>query len=253
MLLPALHKAKSQAWTAACKNNLRQLSICWHLYAGDNQDTTVPNNSASWVGSGPPPPFLKGASWCLAEPTETHVREGLLFIYNSVSGIYHCPADRSRLAFTDAGAFTPVGGRDAGTLRSRSYTMSLSINGYPEFNEWVFTNIAMFKKLSEIRQPTPDRCLAFIDEHESTLVDSIFGLPTDFSDNIQHPAQPEWWSMPSDRHNQGANLSLADGHVERMKWDLRKKYVSDMPGQTQPVLPGEMRDWSRLRALLKNE
>ena len=148
MLLPALHKAKSQAWTAACKSNLRQLGICWHLSAGENKDILVPNNSASWVGTNPPPPFLKGASWCLAEPSEKQVRDGLLFIYNAMPGIYHCPADRSRLAYTDTGAFTPVGGRDDGTLRSRSYTMSLSINGYPEFNEWVSTNIAMFKKLT---------------------------------------------------------------------------------------------------------
>jgi prepilin-type N-terminal cleavage/methylation domain-containing protein/prepilin-type processing-associated H-X9-DG protein len=252
MLLPALSRAKSQAWTASCKNNLRQLCICWHLYADENNDLLAPNNSANWLGNDPPP-ILKGASWCLADPTEANVREGLLFKYNSTVAIYHCPADRSKLAYNADGAFNPVGGGSGGSLRARSYTMSLSINGYPDFNGWVFTNIAMFKKFAQIHNPTPDRSMVFIDEHECTLVDSIFGLPTDFSDRIQNPPAPMWWSMPSDQHSQGANLSFADGHVERLKWDMPKRYVSEKPGETQTVLPGEMRDWRRLRTFLKNE
>ena len=101
----------------------------------------------------------------------------------------------------------------------------------------------------EIHNPTPDRSLVFIDEHECTLVDSIFGLPTDFSDRIQNPPAPMWWSMPSDRHNQGANLSFADGHVERLKWKVPKIYTS----LYQPVIPAERPDWLRLRDCLKND
>jgi len=38
-------------------------------------------------------------------------------------------------------------------------------------------------------------------------------MPTDFYDGSQN-----WWDMPSNRHNQGANFSFADGHAEHWKW-----------------------------------
>ena len=44
LLLPSLNRAKQKAWTVSCLNNLRQLSVCWHQYAVDNDDVIVPNN-----------------------------------------------------------------------------------------------------------------------------------------------------------------------------------------------------------------
>ena len=67
LLLPALSRAKSRAWTIACLNNLKQLQICWHSYALDYQDLLVPNNSVMGVttnGSGGS--IAVGLSWCLA-------------------------------------------------------------------------------------------------------------------------------------------------------------------------------------------
>src|SRR5208283_3779070 len=51
LLLPALSRAKSQAWTTACLNNLKQLEVCWQSYAQDNNDLLVPNNSVNAGGS----------------------------------------------------------------------------------------------------------------------------------------------------------------------------------------------------------
>ena len=45
LLLPALAKAKEKAWTVGCLSNLKQLETCWHLYALDNYDVLVPNDS----------------------------------------------------------------------------------------------------------------------------------------------------------------------------------------------------------------
>src|ERR1039458_7461466 len=67
LLLPALSRAKSRAWTIACLNNLKQLEICWQSYALDNSDLVVPNNS---VDAGTDGSIATGASWCLADPTE---------------------------------------------------------------------------------------------------------------------------------------------------------------------------------------
>lgn len=228
LLLPALSKAKSRASTTACFNHLKQLGICLHLYVTDNNDLLVPNNSvtgnSNLLGS--------GASWALLDPTEVGVRGGLLWEYNASLGIYHCPADRA------PGGLTP------GPLRARSYTMSMSVNGYPDYDPFMFANAPMFKKLTEIKDPNPVKCLIFIDEDENTIMDSLFGIPTlRFNPN----GTPEWWSLPSNRHDQRANLSFADGHVETWKWKVPKVYVS----WPAPVAPGEMPDWISVTNCIK--
>src|SRR5262245_55589141 len=44
LLLPALAQAKSKAQTAACLNNIKQLSLAWLLYADDNEGLLVNNH-----------------------------------------------------------------------------------------------------------------------------------------------------------------------------------------------------------------
>src|SRR5438045_8011896 len=63
LLLPALSKARSEAQSIACINNLKQLQLCWHMYAHDNNDTLPPNNYVYDVTTGGP--LLLSLSWCL--------------------------------------------------------------------------------------------------------------------------------------------------------------------------------------------
>src|SRR5688572_12164759 len=55
MLLPALSKAKQKGQQTLCLNNLKQLQLCWVMYADDNNDQLVPNDpnvgtgSQSWI------------------------------------------------------------------------------------------------------------------------------------------------------------------------------------------------------------
>ena len=58
LLLPALAKAKEKARVIQCLNNMKQLTVAWTTYYGDNDDHLVRN----WVlGSGFSPP----GSWAL--------------------------------------------------------------------------------------------------------------------------------------------------------------------------------------------
>ena len=50
MLLPALAKAKAKATQIKCLNNSKQLTLAWHLYAGDNNDYLPPNEDTSKAG-----------------------------------------------------------------------------------------------------------------------------------------------------------------------------------------------------------
>src|SRR5713101_5280765 len=58
MLLPALGKAKAKAQDISCRNNLRQLQLCWNLYVDDNNQALPPISiwptaSTSWESREP--------------------------------------------------------------------------------------------------------------------------------------------------------------------------------------------------------
>jgi prepilin-type N-terminal cleavage/methylation domain-containing protein/prepilin-type processing-associated H-X9-DG protein len=245
LLLPALSKAKQQAKTVGCLNNLKQLEVCFHLYAVDNGDILPPNNSImgfSDSGSSSNVDSLAaGISWCPDHArTDTNtldLQKGLLFSYNRSAGIYHCPADQSKVETPD-GQLLPM-------LRNRSYNMSQSVNGYPEFLDsapYPLNVLPSWKKFAQIRKPTPSRLFVFIDEHPDTLLDAQFGNP------VSIPVYPPmWFDMPADRHNQGACLSFADGHAERWRWNVPK--ILQFLGQ--PPAEGEMPDFLRVQAAMR--
>ena len=234
LLLPALARARQKGLAAACLSNLKQLAVCWHAYTGDNTDFLPPNNSIMSLNNAV---ISAQVSWCPDHPrTDTNtvaLEEGVLFPYNRSTGIYRCPADRSTLD-------------GSSQLRNRSYNMSQSVNGWPEYLVELHlpgvSDIPAWKKFSEISRPVPASLFVFIDEHPDTLVDSQFGNPV----GIPYFSQT-WFDLPSDRHGQGANLSFADGHVERWKWKAPKVflYLGQWPGTE------DLPDFQRVKSAMK--
>ena len=228
LLLPALSRAKMQAVNASCLNQLRQLQLCCQLYTLDNNDQLVPNDYVYDILT--LDPISQGRSWCLGntrtDTTTTNIENGLLFPYNQSTRIYRCPADKSTVETRD-GEPLPI-------PRTRSYNMSMSINGEPERLFW----IPSFQKFSQIRDPSPSQLFVFIDVHEDSILDSLFGipLPGGFYDG-------NWFDVPANRHGQAANLSFADGHVEHWKWRAPKIVHQNL----QPVRQEEMADFHRLQ------
>jgi prepilin-type N-terminal cleavage/methylation domain-containing protein/prepilin-type processing-associated H-X9-DG protein len=227
LLLPALTAAKNRAWSIACLNNVRQLEVCWHLYATDYNDILPPNNSIAVIGGGT---VTAAATWCsnyVYDVSPAGIVNGLLFPYNSSLAIYHCPADRSTITTLDGVKLTQ--------LRWRSYNMSLCINGLPELDPYSSNNPS-FKKLTEIKNPQPCNLFVFLDVQEDEIYDCTFGMPT-----MQFWGDARaWWDIPASRHAQGCNLSFADGHVERKKWKVPKVYGGNLP---QPVPDAELPDY----------
>jgi len=102
----------------------------------------------------------------------------------------------------------------------------------------------MFPQILGITNPQPSQLFVFIDENELTLSDDQFGYPSPNDGWIGY-----WWDMPSNRHNQGANLSFADGHVERWRWTWPMLYTSGYSGDQpnpQAVPPQQWNDYTRV-------
>lgn len=239
LLLPALSRSKARAQTVACLNNLSQLQRCWHLYALDHADVLPPNNSVYNLNTGTP--LARGASWCLGnarlDVEPTNIQNGLLFPYNQSTAIYRCPADRSSVETPD--------GRPLGLPRTRSYNMSQSVNGWPEYDPVLAQFIPSYKKLTQIQNPPPSGLMVFLDVHEDAILDSLFGMPT-----LQWWGDArQWWDIPANRHAQGCNLSFADGHVEHWRWRVPK--IVRVRLAAQPVSDEELPDYRRVQHAIR--
>ncbi len=232
LLLPALGSAKSRAWSIACLNNVKQLEVCWHLYALDHNDNLPPNNSIAVIGGGT---SVAAVTWCsnyVYDVDPAGIVHGLLFPYNGSLAIYHCPADRATITTQD-GVKLPQ-------LRWRSYNMNLCINGAPELdpNSW---SSPSFKKFTEIKNPEPCQLFVFLDVQEDEIYDCTFGMPSmEFWGDAR-----VWWDIPASRHAQGCNLSFADGHAERWKWKVPKVFSGNLP---QSVPDPELPDYRRMQS-----
>jgi prepilin-type N-terminal cleavage/methylation domain-containing protein/prepilin-type processing-associated H-X9-DG protein len=244
LLLPSLAAAKEEGRRATCTSNLRQLTICWEMYPDDNQGLLAPNNWIDYDGLGGG--FNQSISWCngdaRTDTTKSNLQTGLLYTYNKSPGIYHCPSDASTIV--------DANGNPLPQLRARSYNMSQSVNGLglfvdPAFNGGFAVDVTQpcFVKLTEVTNPPPTRLFVFIDENEGTLADDQFGYP------MPNYGYGSWWDMPSNRHNQGADLSFADGHVEFWHWMVPMLYTSGYSvngPNPQVVSPAQMHDYTRV-------
>ncbi|HEX3719967.1 MAG TPA: type II secretion system protein [Verrucomicrobiae bacterium] len=235
ILLPSLARAKDQAKKINCISNLHQLQVCWHLYVDDYGQVLPPNDDISTGNSGEMA-NMEQLSWCEGQPridTNTaNIQAGLLFPYNRQTAIYHCPSD---LSTVDGGV----------QLRNRSYNMSQSVNGLgsivdPSENVAVDVVQPCFLKLAEIHNPSPSQAFVFIDESEATMWDAQFGYPMPNYDS------GVWWDMPANRHEQGADLSFADGHVEYWHWRVPMLFTLPPGDIGQSVAPGQQPDYNRV-------
>jgi prepilin-type N-terminal cleavage/methylation domain-containing protein/prepilin-type processing-associated H-X9-DG protein len=199
MLLPTLSHAKMQGQGTKCRSNLKQLQYGWLMYVDDNNNK-IPQNIASDYGGFTDvattldaQPGTTNASWVLgdvsAAPEWTNtdlITHGLIYPYVGGIAVYKCPADAS-------------------TVRDRSYSMNAWMNGITPWN----AECIDFSKVSQITLPLT-MSLVFLDENPDTINDGYWA---------QNPAdKTQWIDSPAHYHNNGGNLSFADGHTENRTW-----------------------------------
>jgi len=243
LLLPVLAGAREQARSINCRSNLKQLQICWEMYGNDNGGTLAPNNWIYTMDSGGA--VMAQYSWCAGnartDTTTSNLQAGLLYPYDTSPGIYHCPSDMSTIV--------DANGNPLPQPRTRSYNMSQSVNGLGLMTNvnsggWPVDVIQpCFMKVTQVTNPPPSQLFVLIDENEQTLFDDQFGYP------MPNYMAGTWWDMPANRHDQGANLSFADGHVEHWHWVVPMIYSSGLAGNSanpQSVPPAQMPDYTRV-------
>ena len=232
LLLPALSKAKGMAQRTACLNNLKQLTLGWTLYSGDHTESLPPNHeegAAVQAGAhSDSPSWVTGNAF--TDTTSSNIQRGLLFRYLNADAIYRCPADRSTV-------------RDQGQLlRTRHYGMNNYMNGTgnPITDLGVAVVELIFRKQSNFQDPGPAKAFVFMDNHPGNTAGGIFG--------VVQPGVWNWNHFPGARHQDGANPSFADGHVEHWRWKEAKSlyWEKNCVWGAHPVPPGD-RDLSRLQ------
>ncbi len=227
MLLPALGKAKSKGQGIACLSNLKQLQLCWFMYATDSNDRLVYNNSH---GPDEPPGWVSG--WLPTAQDATNVTllmspNGKLWDYNKSLGIYRCPADRSVATEADGKRYPRV----------RSISMNGNMNGNSWYTAIIEPNYYTYRKLSEIVRPPPVQAFVFLDEHPDHIDDGYFLVLED-----QHAT---WGNCPANYHNGACGFSFADGHAETKKWRDPDTLAAHPP--PNPMGPRDV-PWVQLRA-----
>ena len=195
LLLPALSRAKLSAQGAACGNNVKQMSLAWLIYTDDNDQLLMNNSSTadtrtyrqSWVNN------IQDWGTGVENTNPAYVLSGKLAPYvNNQLRVYKCPADQTAA-------------QNGPRLRSISLN---SLVGDPlistnRFNPtWI-----QFLKMSQF--PGPASFYVFVEEHPDTINDGYFMNRWDVI---------KWGNLPASWHNGAANMSWADGHLERHRW-----------------------------------
>ena len=227
IILPVISKASGSGKQTSCLNNQRQLQAAWLMYVDDHAGTMPLNDQEITIYS---QDASTTNSWVVGDATYSadlsYIESGTLYPYLSQPGVYHCPADYSTVTGSSA-------------LRTRSYSLNFYLNGGLDLQ---YTNFQPAGTMSSVRTSyssvtRPSSVFAFLDENANTIEDGVYLL-------YLAPATT-WQNAPSDRHNQGMNLSFADGHCEHWHWLCPKQ----MQGLSESVSgPADLQDLKRLQA-----
>jgi prepilin-type N-terminal cleavage/methylation domain-containing protein/prepilin-type processing-associated H-X9-DG protein len=202
LLLPVLSRAKSMGRQSSCLNNLKQLQLAWAIYSGDNNESLAPNheddNGAQPNWNSAAPSWVTGNAF--VDTNISNLKRGVLYSLLSAE-TYRCPSDKSTVL-------------DAGKVpRTRHYGMNTYMNGTGTASltpAWITTRLIM-RKQSAVQNPS--KLFVFTDEHPKTIAGgtfSVFQPGTDLG--------LAWGHFPDAKHENGANLSFSDGHVEHWRW-----------------------------------
>ncbi len=194
MLLPALNKARAIARSVNCVSNLKQLSVPFYAYTGDNRDyfmclsqsgTVADSDSASARASGP---LQWGGALLPYLIQRTDVRSSY---QRPLPKVFNCP---SRIA-NDA-----VKTVNADTYNNLAY-VSYGFNSYLFGGLDFKISTGVYASLKNGNVKSPSRSLLLCDQHNSSIGGCSGG-------HYQYTQEGACY-----RHAQRSNVLYVDGHV----------------------------------------
>jgi len=205
MLLPALSRAKEKAKSIKCMSNVRQMSLAYHLYAGDTADDVV---TLYLFETAPPGAlFPGGVTWWV----------DLLRPYLQGTNVITCPSVWGSVPFTPGG---PGG-------------LGVALS-HPELSAWSDT---WRPKLSAMKNPA--KKLPFADAGEIANPrerdpDAWVEVRNQQALYWRVPTNRNWYDdlpqRPIGRHLGRSNFGFADGHGEALK--VSRIGLQFFPGRT---------------------
>lgn len=212
MLLPALARAKQQAWRVQCTNHQRQLTGTWMMYANDHNDAIASNGNSST-------PSTRTKFWVQGyfyEPTQTtnsafllDPRYALFAPYLPTTRVYVCPSDRRTVK---------VG--TAEYPRLRSYAMNAYLGWIGPWDGRLSISHRVFLKHSHLIPRMPAGTFLFADVNPNSICWPYFGVQM---------ATASFFNFPGSAHGRGAVVSFSDGHAEAHRWRDQRTVTAFSP------------------------
>jgi prepilin-type N-terminal cleavage/methylation domain-containing protein/prepilin-type processing-associated H-X9-DG protein len=223
MLLPALASAKKKATGIGCINNLKELTLAAHVYAGDFNDAIPMNDTGSdaWIIGD-----VRDQPGC----TNTdNLSAGVLWPYNKSYPLYQCPGDKDLVQGVNAPrvrnySLNGMMGNNLGAGQTVGVGEGAKVHKHATEN----------KKLASVRNPGPSDASFFFDEQSSSstiaqqtspgvglatsIDDGYFAVDDGTSDSYFTANSRSWRNVLSARHGNFGQLSFADGHAGKFKW-----------------------------------
>lgn len=225
ILLPALSKARQQAFSLKCMSNLRQLGIAFAGYENAYKGkipyptTTLAVNGVSDPGQGT---LWYNAVDAFLRPYGTDGKTGVAQ-YRTYDKWKHCP-----IYETFGGqALTASGGQDTLVGFSKTYKMNSHIR--TKITNPDGSTTAVQAKINMIKRPTDTVLMG--DGVSIDLIGEIAGQWDNgqFSMEVNDPTQ----ANPAMRHLGGANILFVDGHAANCNFKTITRRVSSDPGGNQ--------------------
>jgi prepilin-type N-terminal cleavage/methylation domain-containing protein/prepilin-type processing-associated H-X9-DG protein len=199
MLLPALGKARETAKNTACVNNLKQLGLAFHLYAGAYDEWLPAICTADKIsfddslGGG-----FDGRNLTLTQQKYWYVPGGM------GSRLYFCP---SSVKITG----TPYERGDTSTSLTTGYPRTYSMNSAGPIGIDYATRFVMHLRLSQFKHAKNYILLG-----ERAYADATQGSNSSADVNFTHYTQV----YPMTVHGGKTNFLIIDGHVENF-WSAK--------------------------------
>ena len=212
LILPALAQAKQKAYRIQCIGQVKQLSVAWTLYSGDNEDRLVPNGSSNgnaplWVKGS----FEQNATDATNSAMLIDKRYSLFASYMKAPRIYKCPSDS---------ALGTHGLKNAARVRSYAMNAFMGWQG-PEWTSIPDTNqYRLYIKMSDLAYPGPSQLLVFQEVNPDSICRPCFG-------NYMGNGPTRFFHIPASYHSRAGINAFGDGHAEAHRWtDARTRQPS---------------------------